>query len=134
MRLLLNILWAVLGGLPMAMCWRLVGRLAALSIAGRSWAHPCFMIGQFALWPFGREMVDRQLVNGRHDLDTDMLGTQDNGNIVWFLVAGWWLACGHLTFALANFITVIGIPCSWQHLKLAMIAVAPFGKTVVVKP
>lgn len=132
MRLLLNILWVFLGGLPMALGWWLAGLLAALSIVGLPWARSCFVIGQFSLWPFGRETVDRQQVNGRHDLGTGMLGTL--GNIVWFVVAGWWLACGHLTAALANFITIIGIPFGWQHLKLAMIAVAPVGKTVVVKP
>jgi len=51
--------------------------------------------------------------------------------VVWFVVVGIWLAIGHLASALACFITIIGIPFGWQHLKLAGLAVAPIGKTVV---
>ena len=55
------------------------------------------------------------------------------GNIVWFLLAGWWLAIGHVMSAIACFVTIIGIPFGIQHLKLAGIALAPIGKTIVNK-
>ena len=126
---LLNILWVVLGGLVMALGWWLAGLVCAITIVGLPWARSCFVIGAFSLWPFGQEAISRRDLTGRHDLGTGALGVI--GNVVWFLVAGWWLAIGHLTSALACFITVIGIPFGIQHIKLALIALAPVGMTVV---
>jgi uncharacterized membrane protein YccF (DUF307 family) len=126
---LLNILWVVLGGLVMAMGWWLAGLVCAITIVGLPWARSCFVIGAFSLWPFGQEAISRRDLTGRHDLGTGALGVI--GNVLWFLVAGWWLAIGHLTSALACFITIIGIPFGIQHIKLALIALAPVGMTVV---
>ena len=126
---LLNILWVVLGGLVMALGWWLAGLICAITIVGLPWARSCFVIGSFALWPFGQEAISRRDLTGRHDLGTGALGLI--GNVLWFLVAGWWLAIGHLTSALACFITIIGIPFGIQHIKLALIALAPVGMTVV---
>ncbi|MDB4555193.1 YccF domain-containing protein [Synechococcus sp. AH-707-D15] len=126
---ILNILWVVLGGLPMALGWWLVGLISAVSIVGLPWSRSCFVIGTFALWPFGFEAINRRGLSGRVDLGTGPLGLI--GNIIWFLVYGWWLAIGHLTSALACFVTVIGIPFGIQHIKLALIAIAPIGMTIV---
>jgi uncharacterized membrane protein YccF (DUF307 family) len=126
---LLNILWVVLGGLVMALGWWLAGLLCAITIVGLPWARSCFVIGAVSLWPFGQEAISRRDLTGRHDLGTGALGLI--GNVLWFLVAGWWLAIGHLTSALACFITIIGIPFGIQHIKLALIALAPVGMTVV---
>lgn len=126
---LLNILWVVLGGLMMALGWWLAGLLCAITIVGLPWARSCFVIGSFSLWPFGQEAISRRDLTGRQDLGTGPLGLI--GNVLWFLVAGWWLAIGHLTSALACFITIIGIPFGIQHIKLALIALAPVGMTVV---
>ena len=126
---LLNILWVVLGGLVMALGWWLAGLVCAITIVGLPWARSCFVIGTFSLWPFGQEAISRRDLTGRHDLGTGALGLI--GNVLWFLVAGWWLAIGHLTSALACFITIIGIPFGIQHIKLALIALAPVGMTVV---
>jgi len=81
------------------------------------------------LWPFGREAVDRRAVTGRDDLGTGALGAL--GNIVWFLFAGLWLALAHAFAALACFVTIIGIPFGLVHIKLAGLALAPVGKTIV---
>lgn len=132
MRLLMNVLWFVLGGLLMALGWWLAGVLMALTVIGLPWARSCFVIGQFALWPFGREAADRSMVRGRGDLGTGALGVL--GNVVWFVLAGWWLAIGHLSSALACFVTIIGIPFGIQHVKLALVALAPVGKTIVERP
>ena len=126
---ILNILWFVLGGLPMALGWWLVGLISAVSIVGLPWSRSCFVIGTFAMWPFGFEAINRRDLSRRVDLGTGPLGLI--GNIIWFLVAGWWLAIGHLTSALACFVTVIGIPFGIQHIKLALIAIAPIGMTIV---
>lgn len=82
-------------------------------------------------FPFGKEAVSRKHVNHKDDIGTGTLGTI--GNIIWFLIAGVWLAIGHLFAAIACFITIIGIPFGIQHLKLAAIAIAPIGKTIVDK-
>lgn len=132
MRLILNILWVVLGGLPMALGWWLAGLLMVLTIVGLPWARACFVMGQFSLWPFGHEAVERSALTGEEDIGTGGFGLL--GNVIWFLFAGWWLAIGHLASALANFITIIGIPFGVQHIKLALIALAPIGKTIVEKP
>lgn len=126
-----NVLWFVLGGAVMGLAWWAAGILALLSVVGIPWARACFVIGQFTFFPFGKEAVPRSALSGRGDIGTGPLGFL--GNVIWFIFAGFWLALGHVTAALANFITIIGIPFGIQHLKLAVIAVAPIGLTVVPK-
>ena len=129
LRFLLNVIWVVCGGLVMALGWWLAGLVAAITIVGLPWARSCFVIGNFSLWPFGREARSRAEITGHTDLGTGPLGLV--GNVIWFLLAGWWLAIGHLTSALACFATIIGIPFGLQHIKLALIALAPIGLQVV---
>lgn len=129
LRLLGNIIWFVLGGLVMGLAWWLVGLLALITIVGIPWARSCFVIGLFTFWPFGKQAVNRRYVNGREDIGTGCLGMV--GNIIWFIFAGIWLAIGHLISALLCFITIIGIPFGIQHMKLALIALAPVGQTIV---
>ncbi|GAB7128019.1 YccF domain-containing protein [Silvimonas sp. JCM 19000] len=129
MRFIGNVLWFVLGGFWMGLGWWLAGLVALITIVGIPWARACFVIGAFSFWPFGKEAVKRNYITGRHDVGTGALGFI--GNLIWFVFAGWWLALGHVAAALANFITIIGIPFGIQHLKLALIALAPVGQTVV---
>lgn len=131
MGLIGNILWFIFGGFVMGLGWWLAGLLAALTIVGIPWAKACFVIGQFAFLPFGKVAVNRDALNGSEDIGTGVLGTV--GNIIWFVFAGIWLAIGHLGSALLCFVTIIGIPFGVQHLKLAVIALAPIGKTIVDK-
>jgi len=126
-----NFLWFILGGLILGLCWWIVGVLAFISIVGIPWGKACFVIGQFAFFPFGKEAVNRKDLSQKGDVGTGALGLI--GNIIWFIVAGVWLAIGHVISAVLCFITVIGIPFGVQHLKLAGIALAPIGKTIVVK-
>ena len=121
-RTLLNLLWVVLGGLPMALGWWLVAVLCAVTVVGLPWARSCWVIGRFSLWPFGTEAINRRDLKGRADLGTGPVGIL--GNVIWFVVAGWWLALGHLSSALACFVSI-------EHIKLALIALAPVGMTVV---
>ena len=126
-----NILWFVLGGALMGLGWWLVGVLAFVSIIGIPWGKACFVIGQFAFFPFGKEAVSRKDLSQREDIGTGALGLL--GNVLWFVFAGIWLAIGHVLSAVACFVTIIGIPFGIQHLKLAGIALAPIGKTIVDK-
>ena len=127
-RLILNILWLVLGGIWSATAWFLVGILAAITIVGLPWARSCFMLANYTLWPFGRDVIARDELYGREDLGTGGLGMV--GNVIWFVLAGWWLAVMHLTFAVANAVTIIGIPFAWAHVTLAGASLFPVGKTV----
>lgn len=129
LRLIGNILWFVLGGFFMGLAWALVGVIAFISIIGIPWGRACFMIAGFTFWPFGREAVNREALTGQGDVGTGPFGVI--GNIVWLLVAGWWLALGHLVSAFLDFVTIIGIPFGVQHVKLAGASLFPIGLTVV---
>jgi len=131
MGLIGNILWFVFGGFVMGLGWWLAGLLAAITIVGIPWAKACFVIGQFAFLPFGKVAVNRKSLTKKDDIGTGSLGLL--GNIIWFIFAGIWLAIGHLLSALLFFVTIIGIPFGIQHMKLASIALAPIGKTIVDK-
>jgi uncharacterized membrane protein YccF (DUF307 family) len=126
-----NVLWFIFGGLWMGLGWWLASILCALTIVGLPWAKSCFVIGQFAFLPFGKAAVSRAALNGTDDVGTGILGLVSN--ILWFLFAGAWLAIGHVVTACACFVTIIGIPFGIQHLKLAVLALAPVGKTIVSK-
>lgn len=131
MRAILNFLWFVLGGVLMGLAWWLAGIVAYITIVGIPWGRACFVMGQFSFFPFGKEAINRRELRQADDIGTGALGTF--GNIIWFIFAGVWLALGHVACAIANFVTIIGIPFGIQHLKLAGIALAPIGKTVVTK-
>lgn len=131
MRAIGNLLWFVLGGFVMGLGWWLAGLVMLVSIVGIPWVRACFVFGSFCFFPFGREAIDREELTGQADLGTGLLGTI--GNIIWFVVAGLWLAIGHVASAVVNFVSIIGIPFGLQHLKLAACALAPVGKTVVDK-
>ena len=127
--LLLNLLWIVFGGLWMAVGWVIAAVLMAITIIGLPWTRAAFNIAVYTLLPFGQKAVSRAEYSGREDLGTGPLGLL--GNIVWLVLAGWWLALGHLITALLLAITIIGIPFAWAHLKLAGIALWPIGKMIV---
>lgn len=113
----------------MGLGWWFFGVLALISVVGIPWARACFVIGQFTFFPFGQEAINREELTHREDIGTSILGTV--GNILWFIFAGVWLAIGHVTSAIACFVSIIGIPFGIQHLKLAGIALAPIGKAIV---
>ena len=129
MRAIGNFIWFIFGGILMGLAWWLVGLLAFLSIVGIPWGKACFVIGQFTFFPFGQEAISRKELQQKDDIGTGGLGML--GNVVWFVFAGVWLAIGHLFSAVLCLITIIGIPFGIQHLKLAGIALAPVGKTIV---
>lgn len=126
---LLNLLWIVFGGLWMAAGWVIAAIIMAITIIGLPWARAAFNIAAYTLLPFGQRAVARDAYTGREDIGTGALGVI--GNIIWFVLAGWWLALAHLITAIGLAITIVGIPFAWAHLKLAGIALWPIGKTIV---
>src|SRR6202171_5455239 len=129
MALLLNVLWLVFGGVWMAAGWLIAAVIMAITIIGLPWARAAFNIALYALLPFGHTVVSRERLTGREDLGTGPLGTL--GNLIWLLLAGWWLALAHVVTAVLLAITIIGLPFAWAHLKLAGLALWPVGKIVV---
>ncbi len=127
--LLLNVLWMICGGIYMAVGWLIAAAIMAITIIGIPWARAAFNIAAYTLLPFGHRAVSRADYFGRDDFGTGPFGML--GNIVWLLLAGWWLALGHLITAILLAITLIGIPFAWAHLKLAGLALWPIGKVIV---
>jgi uncharacterized membrane protein YccF (DUF307 family) len=118
---LLNILWLIFGGLAAALAWVIAAVIMAITIIGLPWTFAALRIALYTLLPFGHEIRSRP--------DAGVLSLL--GNIIWFVLAGWWLALGHLILAVALAITVIGIPFAWAHLKLAGASLAPVGTEIV---
>jgi uncharacterized membrane protein YccF (DUF307 family) len=127
--LLLNLLWLVFGGVWMAAGWVIAAIIMAITIVGIPWARAAFNIAAYTLLPFGQKAVSRAQYSGSEDVGTGPLGVI--GNIIWLVLAGWWLALGHLITAILLAVTIVGIPFAWAHWKLAGIALWPIGKMIV---
>src|SRR4030088_901501 len=127
--ILLNLLWLFAGGAWMAAGWLIAAFIMAITIIGIPWARAAFNIAVYTLLPFGQRAVNRGMVTGQSDIGTGPLGLI--GNLIWLVLAGWWLALGHVVTAVLLAVTIIGIPFAWAHLKLAGIALWPIGKVIV---
>jgi len=127
--LLLNIIWIAFGGLALAFGWFVAGLLMVVTIIGIPWAWAAFRIAGYALLPFGRRVargMERPGARGRDGGAPALIG-----NIIWLVLAGWWLALGHLVTAACYAVTVIGLPFAWAHLKLAGLSLWPIGAEIV---
>ena len=125
---LLNLLWIIFGGLWMAAGWMIAAVVMAITIIGLPWTRAAFNIAVYTLLPFGQKAVSRAAY-GRNDIGTGPLGIL--GNVLWFVLAGWWLALAHLITGIMLAITIVGIPFAWAHVKLAGLALWPIGKMIV---
>jgi uncharacterized membrane protein YccF (DUF307 family) len=113
----------------MAAGWVIAAVIMAITIIGIPWARAAFNIAVYTLLPFGQTAVNRDMVTGQSDIGTGPLGLL--GNLIWLVLAGWWLALAHVITAILLAVTIIGIPFAWAHLKLAGIALWPIGKVIV---
>lgn len=128
MRTLLNLLWIIFGGgILISLEYLLGGLLLCLTIVGIPFGLQCFKIAGLALWPFGKDIADVQ--RGFSGSAAGLVL-----NIFWIIVAGIWIFVSHITLALGLAVTLIGIPFAYQHLKLAFLALAPFGQRVTSAP
>ncbi len=121
MRLLLNVLWIFFGGgLIIWLEYLIGGLLLCLTIVGIPFGLQCFKIAGLALTPFGKDLVEQK-------------GSGGIGfvlNVFWILIAGIWIFLSHVALGVGLAVTIIGIPFALQHLKLAFLALAPFGQRV----
>ena len=121
MRLVLNIIWFVLCGIWMAIAYTLAALICFILIITIPFGLASFRIANFALWPFGRELVRRP----------DAGVPSAIGNVIWFVFAGWWLAIAHVVTAVALAVTIIGIPLALANLKLIPVSLVPLGRVIV---
>lgn len=124
MRTLLNIIWLLFGGIWLWLGYLLAGVIACVFIVTIPAGLACFRIAQYVLWPFGRSVVPLPNAGAGSALM----------NVVWFLIAGLWLAMGHVVTAATQAVTIIGIPVAFANLKMIPVTCFPFGKTVVSDP
>ncbi|MFE3289725.1 YccF domain-containing protein [Rhodococcus sp. NPDC059234] len=121
MRILLNIIWLVFGGLWLALGYFVAGVICCILIITIPFGIAAFRIGVYALWPFGKTVVSKP---------TSGLGSLV-GNVIWLILCGIWLAIGHIVSAIAMAITIIGIPLAIANLKMVPISLMPLGKDIV---
>jgi len=119
MSLIGNLIWIILGGFISAIGWTIAGALLCVTVIGLPFGIQCFKIAGLSLAPFGKDVSIGNFGAG------GLIG-----NIIWLLVLGWELCIMHLTFALILGITIIGLPFAKQHLKLAQLALIPFGARI----
>jgi uncharacterized membrane protein YccF (DUF307 family) len=120
-RTLLNIIWLVLSGFWLAVGYALAGLVMCILIITIPFGIQAFKLAGYALWPFGRAVVKKPEAGAGSVI----------GNVIWLVLAGWWLAVGHLATAVLLAITIIGIPLAWANVKLIPMALWPFGREVV---
>jgi uncharacterized membrane protein YccF (DUF307 family) len=120
-RTILNIIWLIFAGLGLWFGYVLAGILLCIPIVTIPWAIASFRIAGYAIWPFGREVVEKT---------TSGVGSAV-GNVIWVILAGWWLAIGHIVSGLALCVTIIGIPMGIADFKLIPVSLMPLGKEIV---
>lgn len=121
MRTVLNIIWLLLCGIWLALAYVIAGVICCLLIVTIPFGLAAFRIADFALWPFGRQLVRRP----------DAGAPSAIGNVIWIIFAGWWIALAHLITAIALAITIIGIPLALANLKLIPVSLVPLGRVIV---
>ncbi|MFZ0831503.1 MAG: YccF domain-containing protein [Mycobacterium sp.] len=121
MRLILNIIWLVFGGLWLALGYLLAALVCFLLIITIPFGIAALRIALYALWPFGRTIVDKPSAGAGALV----------GNIIWIVLFGWWLALEHIVTAIAMAITIVGIPLALANLKLIPVSLLPLGKDIV---
>jgi uncharacterized membrane protein YccF (DUF307 family) len=121
MRTVLNILWLVLSGLWLAIGYFFMGVLLCILIITIPFGVACFRLAAFVLWPFGRAVVRKPEAGAPSAI----------ANVIWFVLAGIWMAIAHVILGILLCITIIGIPLGLGNFKLAAVALAPLGKDIV---
>ena len=121
MRTLLNIIWLVFGGFWLALLYGLAGVVLCVLIITIPLGVASFRMASYALWPFGRAVVPKPGAGA----GSVVL------NVVWIVLAGWWLALGHVLTAVAQALTILGIPLAIANLKMIPISLVPYGKQIV---
>jgi uncharacterized membrane protein YccF (DUF307 family) len=120
MRTILNVIWLIFAGIWLALAYALAGIICCILIITIPFGIASFRIAAYTLWPFGRTVV--------RDPQAGVMSTI--GNIIWFIVAGIWLAIGHVITAIPLFVSIIGIPLGIANLKMIPVSLLPLGARI----
>jgi len=121
MRLIGNLIWLVFAGIWLALAYTLAALLMFITIIGIPFGLMSLRIAAYSLWPFGRTVIRNEEAGAGSTI----------GNVIWFILAGWWLAIGHVVTSIPLFLSIIGIPLGIGNLKMIPISLAPFGRDIV---
>ncbi|MDH3007486.1 YccF domain-containing protein [Gordonia alkanivorans] len=121
MKTILNVIWLLLCGLWMAIGYVVAGIICCILIITIPFGIASFRMANYALWPFGRTVVRKPTAGAASMI----------GNVIWILVAGIWLAIGHIATGLALCITIIGIPLGIASFKMVPVSLLPLGAEIV---
>ena len=121
LRLLLNLVWFVIHGWLLALAYLLAGLIACVLVVTIPFGIACFRLAGYAALPFGRTTVPA----------ADTGAASAVGNLLWFVLVGWWLSLLHVIAGIAYCLTIIGIPFGMALFKLAAVGLFPLGKRVV---
>lgn len=117
----LNVLWLVFCGFWMAVGYFIAGIALCVLVFTIPFGIASMRIAGYVIWPFGRTTVERPGAGTPSII----------GNVVWFILAGWWLALGHIVTSIPLFVSIVGIPFGWANLKMIPISVMPLGREIV---
>jgi uncharacterized membrane protein YccF (DUF307 family) len=123
MGVILNVIWLIVAGIELAIAYVLAGVVLCITIVGIPFGLQAFKLAGFALWPFGRAVVRSKTPGFVAAI----------GNILWVVLAGWWLALAHILTGVLLCLTIIGIPMGIANFKMTRVAFAPFGRDVVMR-
>jgi uncharacterized membrane protein YccF (DUF307 family) len=118
---LLNLIWLVLAGFWLFLCYLFAGVLLCITLIGIPFGIAAFRIGRYALWPFGYTTIERR----------DAGAPSCVGNVLWLILGGWWIALGHVVTGIIQCLTIIGIPLGVANFKLIPVCLMPLGREVV---
>jgi uncharacterized membrane protein YccF (DUF307 family) len=121
-RLILNVLWFVFGsGFLLAVGYGIAALICFALIVTIPFGVAALRLAVYALWPFGRTVVSRPSAGV----------ASGAANILWVVLAGWWLALSHIVAGIAQCVTIIGIPFGIANFKLVPVAFWPLGRQIV---
>ena len=121
MRVILNLIWLIFGGWVLALGYAVAGVICCILIVTIPFGIASFRMANYTLWPFGRALVPKPSAGV----------ASAAGNVIWFIVAGWWLALGHLMTAIFQAVTIIGIPLALANVKIIPVSLFPLGHRIV---
>lgn len=124
-RFVLNVLWLIFGGgLILAIGYGIAALICFALVVTIPFGVASLRLAVYSLWPFGRTLVTKPSAGM----------ASGAANVIWVVVAGWWLALSHIVAGVGLCLSVIGIPFGIANFKLVPAAFWPLGREVVELP
>jgi uncharacterized membrane protein YccF (DUF307 family) len=121
-RFILNVLWFLFGGgLLLGIGYGIAALICFALVVTIPFGVASLRLASYSLWPFGRSVIGKPGAGVASGL----------ANILWVVLAGWWLALSHVVAGVALCLTIIGIPFGIANFKLVPVAFWPLGREIV---